>query len=174
MSEQSPLPRRPRLGVDVGDVRVGLARSDADGMIATPVETVDRDRAAARIVAEAGDAEAHAIMVGLPRSLSGAEGPAAYKSRRFAGELVELLSREGSDAEVYLLDERLTTVSAHRALHSSGRKGRTHRQVVDQVAAVMILQQALDIERSTGARAGELVTETEAAQDGPADDEEDG
>src|SRR5699024_11023292 len=84
--------------------------------------------------------------------------PAADKSRRFAGELVELLSREGSDAEVYLLDERLTTVSAHRALHSSGRKGRTHRQVVDQVAAVMILQQALDIERSTGARAGELVT----------------
>src|SRR5690625_258770 len=77
-------------------------------MVATPVETVDRDRAAARIVAEAGEAEAHAIMVGLPRSLSGAEGPAADKSRRFAGELVELLSREGSDAEVYLLDERLT------------------------------------------------------------------
>src|SRR5699024_1348043 len=93
---------------------------------------------------------------------------------RFAGELVELLSREGSDAEVYLLDERLTTVSAHRALHSSGRKGRTRSQGVDQVAAVMILQQALDSERSTGARAGELVTEAEAAQGGQADDEEDG
>jgi len=172
MSEQPPLPRRPRLGVDVGDVRVGLARSDADGMIATPVETVDRDRAPSRIAEEARGAEAHAIMVGLPRSLSGAEGPAADKARRFARELVALLTREGTDAEVYLLDERLTTVSAHRALHSSGRKGRKHRQVVDQVAAVMILQQALDIERSTGARAGELVTESGAARD--ADDEEDG
>ena len=56
-----------------------------------------------------------------------------------------------------LIDERLTTVSAHRALHSSGRKGRRHRQVVDQVAAVMILQQALDLERSSGRRGGELV-----------------
>lgn len=174
MSEQLALPRRPRLGVDVGDVRVGLARSDADGMIATPVETVHRDRAAARIADEAREAEARAIMVGLPRSLSGAEGPAADKARGFAAELVTLLAHEGTESEVYLLDERLTTVSAHRALHSSGRKGRRHRQVVDQVAAVMILQQALDIERSTGARAGELVTETGAARDVPAADEEDG
>lgn len=174
MSEQPPVPRGARLGVDVGDVRVGLARSDADGMIATPVETVDRGHAATRIAEEARETQARAIMVGLPRSLSGTEGPAADKARHFAAELVELLSRDRSEAEVYLLDERLTTVSAHRALHSSGRKGRKHRQVVDQVAAVMILQQALDIERATGARAGELVSEAVIAREAPAADEEEG
>ena len=151
------LPRGVRLGVDVGDVRVGLSRSDLDGMIATPVETVPRDQAVARVVAEVADSSARVVMVGLPRSMSGQEGPAAGKSRTFAAELVAMLSATGHDTEVRLLDERLTTVSAHRALHDSGRRRRKHRQVVDQVAAVMILQQALDVERSTGARAGELV-----------------
>lgn len=157
--EDAPgLPRGTRLGVDVGDVRVGLARSDLDGMIATPVETLERDTAVARVAAEAREAEARVIMVGLPRSLSGSEGPAAQKARDFATELVELLVEDTPSIEVRLIDERLTTVSAHKALHSSGRKGRKHRQVVDQVAAVMILQQALDAERSTGVRAGEQVT----------------
>ncbi|NMA78169.1 MAG: RuvX/YqgF family protein, partial [Actinomycetales bacterium] len=82
------------------------------------------------------------------------------KARAFTAELVTLLSRDAPDIEVRLIDERLTTVSAHKALHSSGRKGRKHRQVVDQVAAVMILQQALDVERSTGARTGEKVEPT--------------
>ena len=95
--------------------------------------------------------------MGLPRSLNGAEGAAAQKARAFAAELVALLSGQEPEIEVRLIDERLTTVSAHKALHSSGRKGRKHRQVVDQVAAVMILQQALDTERSTGARSGERV-----------------
>lgn len=151
------LPRGVRLGVDVGDVRVGVARSDLDGLIATPVETVARDRAAARVLAEVEETSARVVMVGLPRSLSGQEGAAAGKARTFCAELLAMLSRTGHDTEVRLLDERLTTVSAHRALHDSGRRGRKHRQVVDQVAAVMILQQALDVERSTGARAGELV-----------------
>jgi putative Holliday junction resolvase len=96
-------------------------------------------------------------MVGLPRSLSGAEGVAAEKARAFAEELVTLLEASAPETEVRLIDERLTTVSAHKALHSSGRRGRRHRQVVDQVAAVMILQQALDLERSSGRRGGELV-----------------
>lgn len=151
------LPRGVRLGVDVGDVRVGLARSDLDGMIATPVETVPREQAVTRVVAEATESGAHVIMVGLPRSLSGGEGPAAQKARDFAEELVTALDTAAESSEVRLIDERLTTVSAHKALHSSGRKGRRHRQVVDQVAAVMILQQALDTERATGMRAGELV-----------------
>lgn len=151
------LPRGVRLGVDVGDVRVGLARSDLDGMIATPIETLERDTAVRRVVDEAQELEAHVIMVGLPRSLNGAEGAAAQKARAFAAELVALLSGQEPEIEVRLIDERLTTVSAHKALHSSGRKGRKHRQVVDQVAAVMILQQALDTERSTGARSGERV-----------------
>lgn len=151
------LPRGVRLGVDVGDVRVGLARSDLDGMIATPVQTVPRGEAVARVASEVAASGARVVMVGLPRSLSGQEGPAAGKARAFAAELVAMLSGTGDHIEVRLLDERLTTVSAHRALHDSGRRGRKHRQVVDQVAAVMILQQALDVERSTGARAGELV-----------------
>lgn len=161
------LPRGVRLGVDVGDVRVGVARSDLDGLIATPVETVLRDLAVARVLAEAQDASARVVMVGLPRSLSGQEGAAAGKARAFCAELIAMLSRTGLDTEVRLLDERLTTVSAHRALHDSGRRGRKHRQVVDQVAAVMILQQALDVERATGARAGELVVGD------PADDPDD-
>ena len=152
------LPRGVRLGVDVGDVRVGLARSDLDGMIATPVETLARDTAVVQVLAEAEELDARVIMVGLPRSLNGTEGAAAQKARTFA---VELVARS-QDLEVRLIDERLTTVSAHKALHSSGRKGRKHRQVVDQVAAVMILQQALDIERSTAARAGEWVPPAEA------------
>lgn len=151
------LPRGIRLGVDVGDVRVGFARSDLDGMIATPVETLERDTAVRRVADEASDAAARVIMVGLPRSLNGTEGAAAQKARDFAEELSATLVGVRPSIEVRLIDERLTTVSAHKALHSSGRKGRKHRQVVDQVAAVMILQQALDIERSTGARTGELV-----------------
>lgn len=151
------LPRGVRLGVDVGDVRVGIARSDLDGLIATPVETADRGVATRRVADEALDAEARVIMVGLPRSLNGSEGRAAEKARSFAADLGGLLAESGQDIEIRLLDERLTTVSAHQALHSSGRKGRKHRQVVDQVAAVLILQQALDIERATSARAGELV-----------------
>lgn len=157
-AEDAPgLPRGVRLGVDVGDVRVGLARSDLDGMIATPVETLERDTAVGRVAQEALEAEARVIMVGLPRSLNGSEGPAAQKARDFAADLAVALADEASSIEVRLIDERLTTVSAHKALHSSGRKGRKHRQVVDQVAAVMILQQALDTERSTGARTGERV-----------------
>lgn len=170
------LPRGVRLGVDVGDVRVGIARSDLDGLIATPVETAHRDTAVTRVLTEAVEAEARVIMVGLPRSLDGSEGAAARKARDFAERLAAQLDRSDRDVEVRMLDERLTTVSAHQALHASGRKGRKHRQVVDQVAAVMILQQALDIERSTGARAGELVeVDTDLPGDaGPVGQEEAG
>lgn len=172
-SEDQGLPRGVRLGVDVGDVRVGLARSDLDGMIATPVETVDRETATRRVAEEAAEAGARVIMVGLPRSLNGTEGRAAEKARAFVGELSVLLEGSGQDVEIRLLDERLTTVTAHQALHSAGRKGRKHRKVVDQVAAVMILQQALDIERSTGRRAGELV-ESISGRTPSTDQEDDG
>lgn len=144
-----------RWGVDVGDVRVGVARSDLDGMIATPVQSLERERAAAQIAAMIAEDGGRAIMVGLPRSLDGTEGPAAAKARSFCDELAARLAADGTQLPIRLVDERLTTVSAHRALHTSGRKGRRHRSVVDQVAAVMILQQALDAERGTGRAAGE-------------------
>ncbi|EWS82681.1 Holliday junction resolvase RuvX [Brachybacterium phenoliresistens] len=151
------VPRGIRFGVDVGDVRVGLARSDLDGLIATPIDTLARDTAAATVLDHVREMEPRAIMVGLPRRLDGSEGPAARKARDFCAELTAALLAAGQDVEVRLVDERLTTVDAHKALHSAGRKGRKHRTVVDQVAAVMILQSALETERSTGARAGELV-----------------
>lgn len=175
----APPARHVRLGVDVGDVRVGLARSDLDGLLATPVDTLERPGAARAVAAVALEEGARVIMVGLPRSLAGHEGPAASKARAFCAELTEALTGLGGEAEIRLIDERLTTVTAHQALHSSGRRGRKHRSVVDQVAAVMILQQALDLERSTGRPAG-IPLETAAPPTGtpdrghrPADQEND-
>src|SRR5690625_2574639 len=147
--------RGVRLGVDVGAARGGVARSDLDGLLATPVETVTGGRPSQvrRILEIVRELDPVALVVGLPRQLSGAEGQAAAHAREYAQEL----ARECAPVPVRLVDERLTTVSAHQALHRSGRAGRRHREVVDQVAAVMILQAALDQERRTGQPAGELV-----------------
>lgn len=144
-----------RLAVDVGSVRIGVARCDPLGMVATPVRTVARNGAheglseLADLVAEHEPLE---VVVGLPRSLDGGEGPAAVGVREYAG----WLSRTIDPVAVRLVDERLTTVSAHQVLHASGRAGRKHRAVVDQVAAVLILQTALDEERNSGTAPGEL------------------
>lgn len=160
--------------------RIGLAASDPDGLVATPVETVPRVLAApakpgkqgsggraqsargttadvARIVAEAQERFAAVVYVGLPRHLSGKEGAATADARAFAGRLVVALAAAEEGAEVRLVDERMTTVSAHQALHAAGRKTKKHRSVIDQAAAVIILQSALDAERAKGERAGELV-----------------
>lgn len=157
-------PRRGvRIGVDVGSVRVGVARSDADGILATPLTTVARDVAAEQaaggdpdvgpVVAIVEELEALEVVVGLPRTLAGEEGPAAQAARRYAHVLA---SRVG-DRPVRLVDERLTTVDAHRGLRDSGVPGRRHREVVDQAAAVLILQAALDAERAAGRPPGERV-----------------
>lgn len=181
------LPRGARLGVDVGMARIGLAASDPDGLVATPVETVPRVLApggkggsgkgsggksgksargttadVARIVAEVEERFAAVVYVGLPRHLSGKEGAATADARSFAARLVVALAAAGETAagdvaEVRLVDERMTTVSAHQALHAAGRKTKRHRSVIDQAAAVIILQSALDAERAKGERAGELV-----------------
>jgi putative holliday junction resolvase len=147
-----------RLGLDPGDARIGVARCDPSGFLATPVETVRRGRGdlarLARLVAEEGAVE---VVVGLPRSLSGGEGPAAAKVRDFAAAL----ARRIAPVAVRLYDERLTTVSAEAMLRDRGRKGAKRRAVVDQAAAVLILQQALDRERTTGEPPGEIVEETD-------------
>lgn len=151
-----------RVGIDPGDARIGVAVSDPTGFLATPVETVRRGsgdvRRIARIVAES---EAVEVVVGLPRSLSGGEGPAAAKARDFAREL----ARRIAPVPVRLCDERLTTVSAESMLRERGRSGARRRAVVDQAAAVLILQTALDTERASGQEPGELVQVT--AQTGP-------
>jgi putative holliday junction resolvase len=145
-----------RLGVDVGEVRIGVAASDPSGLVATPVETVARGRGDLDRLREIALAsEAVEVVLGLPRSLSGGEGPAAAGVRRFAARLADHLASEG--IPVRLFDERLSTVSAEAGLRESGRKGARRRSVIDQAAAVVILQNALDTERGTGRPAGELV-----------------
>jgi len=146
-----------RLGIDPGDARIGVARSDPSGFLATPVETVRRGKGdLGRIAALVAEEEAVEVVVGLPRSLSGGEGPAAVKAREFAARL----ARRVAPVPVRLCDERLTTVSAEAMLRDRGRKGGKRRAVVDQAAAVLILQHALDTERATGDAPGETVEET--------------
>jgi putative Holliday junction resolvase len=151
-----------RVGIDPGDARIGVAVSDPTGFLATPLETVRRGkgdlRRIERLVAEA---EAVEVVVGLPRSLSGAEGPAAAKVREFAAGL----ARRIAPVPVRLCDERLTTVSAESILREQGRSGARRRAVVDQAAAVLILQTALDTERGSGRVPGELVEVTEPVSD---------
>ena len=144
-----------RLGIDPGDARIGVARSDPTGFLATPVETVRRGRGdLSRIARLAREDEAVEIVVGLPRSLSGGEGPAAGRVRDFA----RALAARVAPVPVRLQDERLTTVAAEAMLRDRGKKGASRRAVVDQAAAVLILQHALDTERETGRPPGEIVT----------------
>lgn len=131
--------RGVRLGVDVGSVRVGVAASDPGGVLATPVATLPRATALDGIVALVAEREAVEVVVGHPRHLSGAAGAAAADAEAFASAL-----RERLDVPVTLVDERLTTVTATRTLAERGVRGKAQRAVVDQAAAVAILQSALD------------------------------
>ncbi|MDU0348042.1 Holliday junction resolvase RuvX [Actinomyces sp. MRS3W] len=143
-----------RLAFDVGQVRVGVARCDADAILAVPLTTLHRDRyggdleEAADLVA---DYDAVEVIVGLPRNMSGGASHSTKDARRWAGMLAGLIT----PVPVRLVDERLTTVTAHRELHEAGREEKYFRSVVDQAAAVVILEQALATERSTQAPAGE-------------------
>ncbi len=146
--------RGRRLGVDVGDVRSGVAVCDPDGLVATPLETVPAGRdAVARLAALAEEVDALELVVGLPVSLNGREGPAAVKVRGFAEGL-----REAVDPRVVrLFDERMSTMTADSLLREGGRPGRKRRQVIDQTAAAVILQTALDTERTRGSAPGETI-----------------
>jgi putative Holliday junction resolvase len=143
-----------RLGIDVGTVRIGVARSDPGGLLASPLDTVRRGAGdvaeLARLVAEN---EAMEVVVGLAVGLAGREGRSAADGRAFASALAALLA----PVPVRLVDERLTTVLAHAALQQSGVGSRDRRQAVDKAAAAVLLQGALDAERSTGEPAGQLV-----------------
>ena len=149
-----------RVGVDVGKARIGVARSDSHGMLATPVETVSRDIDGQadldRIRAIVAELEAVEIIVGLPLSLSGGSTASTQDARDFASVLATALG-----VPVRMVDERLSTVSAQSALRASGRKAKTQRPVIDQVAATIILQHALDTERSSGKPAGSPVDPSE-------------
>lgn len=143
------------LGVDVGTVRVGVARSDPAGVLATPIATLSRDAAGGRDLIElAGlirENGAVGVVVGDPLTLAGRVGPAAQQARTYADELRQHVP----EISVVLVDERLTTVVATRTLSERGVRGRARRAVVDQAAAVVLLQHWLD-SRPAARAAGEL------------------
>ena len=160
---------RRALGVDLGDVRIGVALSDGLGMLAHPCETIQvgggqpqpqgaknkgqgqplpgtaavpvvvSAKGVNRVAEIAAREKVGVIIVGLPRNMDGTDGPASAKARAFAEAL-----RAKTACEVRLLDERLTTVAAQKALQASGRNTKDSRQIIDQVAAQMILQTYLD------------------------------
>lgn len=138
-----------RLGVDVGRARIGIAVCDRDGLLATPVETVRRDDSSdlRRILEIADEYDALELVVGLPLSMSGGDTPSTDDARAFAARIAE-------HRPVRLVDERLSTVTAQRGLHQAGKNTKKSRSVIDQAAAVIILQHALDHERRAGAPPG--------------------
>lgn len=149
--------RGVRLAVDVGKARIGVAQCDPDGLIATPIETVPRgEDSIARLIALIGQWEPIEIVVGLPINLRGERTASTEDAQAFATELAAQLA-----VPVRMVDERLSTVSAHQALRASGRSSRSSRTIVDQVAAVVLLQQALDVEKSTGRPPGALLPPAE-------------
>ena len=150
-----PVRRGVRLAVDVGSVRIGVARSDPGGILASPLTVLasgpgDLDKLA-KLTA---GTDAIEVIVGLPTSLSGREGPAAVGARGFAADLAGRVA----PIPVRLVDERFTTTEAHQALRRGGRDSRARRHVIDAAAAALLLQSALDTERATGQPPGQLVT----------------
>lgn len=158
MGEGGGFRRGRRLGVDVGRARIGLALCDPEGLLATPAETVPRAQGdpVARIVEVAREHDVIEIVVGLPVNLRGDDTASTEDARRFAAALAA-----ASAGAVRLVDERLSTVTAHSALRESGRSQRSSRKIVDQVAAVILLQQALDVEKSTGRPPGQTVADSQ-------------
>ncbi len=135
------------LGVDVGTVRVGLALSDPTGTLASPLETLRRAKDQAdldRIAALVAEHEVAEVVVGEPRHLSGASGASAEDAAAYSQALADRIS----DVPVYLIDERLSTVTAAAHLRQGGIDSRNQRSVIDQAAAVVILQQYLDSRRA--------------------------
>ena len=156
MSAQNRVSDRPgpddpgrgrRLGIDVGTVRIGVAVSDPDGVLATPVETVRRDRGTGhlrRIVSLVNEFQVVEVVVGLPRTLADRAGASADD----AVEMADLLAGRIQPIPVRLADERLTTVSAARSLREAGVRTKDQRGKIDQAAAVAILQGWLDQRRA--------------------------
>lgn len=154
-------PRGVKLGVDVGTVRVGVAVCDRDGILATPLRTLERNakkNTDVRILAAlAAELNAVEIFVGLPRTLKGEEHASARMATDYAKLLAGALRDGGSEVPVRLVDERLSTVTAHRNLREAGMSSKDHRKVVDQVAAAGILQHAIDMQKARGTEVGSRV-----------------
>ena len=152
--------RGVRLGVDVGSVRIGVAKCDPDGILATPLETIAAGETAIPKIIDLIKAHAPiAVYVGNPLSLKGQVTQSTIGASEFALALVSAISShpEIKEIEVRLIDERLSTVSAQRGLHEVGRTQKTSREVIDQAAAIIILEHALESEKRQGDFAGKEV-----------------
>lgn len=145
--------RGRRLALDVGSVRIGVAACDPDGILATPLATVRRKDgdgpALDELSALIAEHEPLELIAGRPTSLDGADRAAVDH----AGEFLRALAAR-TDVPIRLVDERFTTVQAHGVLASAGRSSKQRREIVDSVAAVLILQSALDAEKGSGQPAG--------------------
>lgn len=142
----------------MGTVRIGVAASDPDGILATPLETVRRDRSdkhVRRLATLVAELEAVEVIVGLPRTLADRIGPSAQDAIEVASKLADVLARRVPPIPVRLADERLTTVTAQRSLREAGVRAKQQRSVIDQAAAVAILQGWLDQRRALIARPAE-------------------
>ena len=143
-----------RLAIDVGRARVGIARSDQDGIMAVPVETATRDNASDVVVGLVVEYSPMEVIVGLPLNMAGDHTPSTDDAVEFARSLAKLV-----DVPIRMVDERLSTVSAMAGLHSSGKTVKSAKPLIDQASAVIILQHCLDAEKSTGTPPGFLVGE---------------
>ncbi|MDO4241264.1 MAG: Holliday junction resolvase RuvX [Microbacteriaceae bacterium] len=160
-----------RLGIDVGKARVGVSRCDPLGTLAVPVETVPRTTALAdaaendqnssadlaKIAEIAAEYGATGVFVGLPLNMQGEATLSTADAEHFAQKLAIFLAETGQNLPVRLVDERLSTVTAQAQLHQAGRNTKRSRQVIDQAAACIILQHAIDSEQRSGKNAGKLV-----------------
>jgi putative Holliday junction resolvase len=143
-----------RLAVDVGSVRVGVARSDPDGVLASPFEVIKHGRGDLDRLAElTTEQDALEVIVGLPTTLAGRQGQSATAARQVAADLAARIA----PVPVRLFDERFTTTTAHAVLRQGGKNAKARRGIVDAAAAAVLLQAALDNERATGNPPGELV-----------------
>lgn len=164
LADPTPAVRRAgvRLGVDVGEARVGLAATDPDALVPTPVMTLRRDRSKnsdIRMITKiAADRRAAVVYVGLPLSLSGVETVSTQKARQYAQQLADSLAAAGVSTEVRLVDERLSTVSASSKMRDSGVRAAAQRDQIDQAAAVEILTHALNVRAAQSSEPGVAVT----------------
>ncbi|OAV60907.1 Holliday junction resolvase RuvX [Enteractinococcus helveticum] len=154
--------RGSRLGVDVGRARVGLAATDPAGIMASPVATLTRDpknfRDLHAIVDEAIQRNAVRVYVGDPINLKGQKTASTQDAHTFAQQLAKMLAEAELSTQVRLIDERLSTVSATQQLRQAGVSSRNQRSVIDQLAAVAILEHAMVLEKNTGVNTGVLVS----------------
>ena len=145
-----------RLAIDYGEKRIGIAKSDNSRLIASPVVTLDNSQSTDNVYFVIRDivteSDAMLVYIGLPLHLSGKESVSSEKARAFAGLLKQHLPQE---VQIRLLDERLTTSSAVGELKNAGLK--SSRESIDQLAAVKILEFALEVERLSGEAAGHEV-----------------